>query len=435
MKPEEIDDIIESYVMNKLSEFEKSTFEDQLKNHPEWLEKLKLHQTLLNTINPNRQAFINTLTRLNAITKNENKSTSQTLKIITYLIFTSIIILLCIWLYIKIVSPKNQLNRLYNTYMVAPVTLRAELTSLGITTESVITPEADSILNVAELKYVDGKIDEATSTLEEYKGISDSNLLFFPLALLYLIQGKADDAISFLEISNHDQNEISWYKAMAYLKLKEQDLCVEELLKINDHNRWAAKSKILLQKLNLNDVKKSIKKVDSTFFDTLRKPNTKIDKESLPFVLTKEIYDSNDVKIMAFAKLEIFDPFSNITLRTIDENQKIEIPIRQYLSGEYISVVKILDSINLDDSFTEALFLKGLVYYKIQKFSQSKNIFAKLKTLGIFQEDPLEWNILLCIISEGNKNSNEFNQLLNKILENKNHTFNAKALKLRNLIY
>ena len=59
MNEEEIDDIIERYVLNTMAPDERIAFESELKVHPEWKEKIRFHDLLLSLLNSESKSFKN----------------------------------------------------------------------------------------------------------------------------------------------------------------------------------------------------------------------------------------------------------------------------------------------------------------------------------------------------------------------------------------
>lgn len=242
MKPEELDDLTERYVMNALLPGERSLFESQLKDHPEWEERIKLHQLLKSSLNPARISFRQKLKDINT----DSKKKADHSRIIPWIIriAAGLLIIVSAGYYLFINYSKKSPERLYTLYMTAPSALSPELIPLRGLSEPGKLSTKDSILHLADTKYIEGSIAEAITTLKSYPNIPNDDKVLFQLGLLYLIQGDANEAIVYFQkASRYDQNEINWYSAMAYLKLNQTNQCKIALNKINTDSRWSVKSK------------------------------------------------------------------------------------------------------------------------------------------------------------------------------------------------
>lgn len=249
MHPEELDDTIERYTMNALPPAERSLFESQLKDHPEWVERIMLHRVLKTTFNPVRKSFRDKLVQINSDTHYKTKHS----RVIPWMIriAAGLMILLSAGYYLFLNPTKKSPEKIYRIYMHVPGTLSPELSGLRGQLEPFKLTTKDSILHLADTKYIEGNIAEAISTLKSNLNAANDDKARFQLGLLYLIQGDANEAIVYFQkASRYDQNEINWYSAMAYLKLNQLDQCKSALTKINIDSRWSAKSNECLKLMN-----------------------------------------------------------------------------------------------------------------------------------------------------------------------------------------
>lgn len=249
MHPEELDDLIERYAMNALPPAKRSLFESQLKDHPDWVERIMLHQVLKSTLNPARKSFRDKLVQINTDSQHKTKHS----RVIPWMIriAAGVMILFSAGYYLFFISTKKSPEGIYKIYMQAPSALSPELIGLRGQLEPLKLTTEDSILHLADTKYIEGNFAEAISALKSYPNVPNDDKILFQLGLLYLIQGDANEAIVYFQkASRYDQNEINWYSAMAYLKLNQLDQCKSALNKINTDSRWSAKSNECLKLMN-----------------------------------------------------------------------------------------------------------------------------------------------------------------------------------------
>jgi hypothetical protein len=125
MKKDDLDDLIERYILNKLNTDELTSFENQLTMHPEWRIKVEWQKTLKNAMNRELLGFQNQIKMINKV--HGYKSKSEYLSIEKYLnmkffvwaiLFTFLILFVFYLIHQKtkdkIINQKNIENELYN---------------------------------------------------------------------------------------------------------------------------------------------------------------------------------------------------------------------------------------------------------------------------------------------------------------------------------
>lgn len=107
--------------------------------------------------------------------------------------------------------------------------------------------------------------------------------------------------------------------------------------------------------------------------------------------------------------------------------------ITAYNSGDYTKAIPFFQGIVVDDPrYAEAQFYLGHTLLNNEDFSGAANQFKKIQTLN----DPrytenAEWYQVVAQLSAEETND-EFHTLLNKIVNDENHTFNSQAVVLQN---
>ncbi|MBL0110459.1 MAG: hypothetical protein IPP42_06230 [Saprospiraceae bacterium] len=92
MNEEEIDDIIERYVLNTMAPDERIAFESELKVHPEWKEKIRFHDLLLSLLNSESKSFKNAVHSAKLIqSKNAKYNYPKIIAVFLSLLFLTLI--------------------------------------------------------------------------------------------------------------------------------------------------------------------------------------------------------------------------------------------------------------------------------------------------------------------------------------------------------
>lgn len=178
-------------------------------------------------------------------------------------------------------------------------------------------------------------------------------------------------------------------------------------------------------------------KLDSLSFKT----NTLQDKIKVSNDTNKIINDtvSNNLKMQlySFANNEIYDPYIQLNFRVFPDSTEninsLDVVINKYIKKDYKNaLVKIND---LSDTIIDKQFLKSLILFKIHKYSEAFNILNDIKRDHNIQDDIMDWNKLMCLMSENKYNSKDVKELLSRISKSNSSRFKIKAIKLQNILY
>ncbi|NOT38803.1 MAG: hypothetical protein HOP11_15625 [Saprospiraceae bacterium] len=101
-----------------------------------------------------------------------------------------------------------------------------------------------------------------------------------------------------------------------------------------------------------------------------------------------------------------------------------------YVNGKYQEVIRILGNISSDDE--SMIYLRAHSYFMLGEFNKAIYDFEALQNSFQYKYDA-QWNKLLCFL--GNRNFNQFNSEISKIIEDKDHPFYDKAKKLNEEIH
>lgn len=86
-----------------------------------------------------------------------------------------------------------------------------------------------------------------------------------------------------------------------------------------------------------------------------------------------------------------------------------------------------------DPRYTYAKLLSGYACFKLRRFQQAEAHFQYvIKQNKMPYKEDAEWNLLLTQLAMGKGNSNEFLQLLKKLIDDKDHTYNTEAITMSN---
>ncbi len=86
MNEELIDDNIERYVLNKMSPEELNIFEAELKLHPDWMEKIRLHELMISSLSSEKRLFKNVAYSSKLVPIKNTYTRSRYLKIMFFIL-------------------------------------------------------------------------------------------------------------------------------------------------------------------------------------------------------------------------------------------------------------------------------------------------------------------------------------------------------------
>ena len=109
--------------------------------------------------------------------------------------------------------------------------------------------------------------------------------------------------------------------------------------------------------------------------------------------------------------------------------------LRAYESGNFAEAVEFFKTIpEADSRYIEAQFYLGHSLYQNKAYATANTAFEKVtNSKDIRFEEEAEWYLALSHLAENNLNT-DFNNLLNKMADDKDHIYHSKAQNLRNKI-
>lgn len=252
MTPEELDELAERYASGKMGPDELMEYEAISKNHPELKEIFTMNQALYQTLNSRQIAFRKKIdlirSDLSPLANNPGKKKGL---IFWISLAAVIIILLSMVIFFNSKKSPPTPEELYLAYMQRPASLSPDLSpNRSGAADSFNRKPEDSVLILADEKYMKGQFQEAIQILELASIYSATERIRFQTALLYLMAGQPREAITiFKTIRQYNQSEIYWYAALGYLQINEPENARNNLILIEQDSRWYQKSRELLGKL------------------------------------------------------------------------------------------------------------------------------------------------------------------------------------------
>lgn len=249
MTPEEWDEMVERYALGNMGPDEIKEYEAYRNNHPEWKKYSLLNQTLSRTLSPGQSTFRK---KLLTIRSEVHLSTPKKHTALFWIsLAAGITILLSLVLFYRTKKLPSTSVELYLAYMQPPASLSPDLSpNRSGTSDSIHRKPEDSVLIVADEKYMKGQFQEAIQVLELASIHSATERIRFQTALLYLMADQPREAITILKtIRQYNPSEINWYTALGYLRINEPDNAKNHLIPIQQDSRWYIKSRELINKL------------------------------------------------------------------------------------------------------------------------------------------------------------------------------------------
>lgn len=249
MTPEEWDELAERYALGNMGPDEIKEYEAYRNQHPEWKKDSLLNQTLSRTLSPGQTTFRKKLLTIRSDIQLSTPKKHTTLFWIS--LAAGITILLSLVIFYSTKKLPSTSVELYLAYMQSPASLSPDLSpNRSGTSDSIHRKPEDSVLIVADEKYMKGQFQEAIQVLELASIHSATERIRFQTALLYLMADQPREAITiFKTIRQYNPSEIYWYTALGYLRINEPENAKINLLLIESDSRWYQKSRELINKL------------------------------------------------------------------------------------------------------------------------------------------------------------------------------------------
>jgi len=139
---------------------------------------------------------------------------------------------------------------------------------------------------------------------------------------------------------------------------------------------------------------------------------------------------SNNRELLAMAD-ELHDPYDASGVRGDGEDTAsvIQKAAVAYTEKDFKKVVNLLQNPSEDDR-TEALKLRAHAYFQLKSYSKAATDFKELTSSFSYKYNA-EWNLLLSYLAQLPKQQAAFDTLLNQIVGNVEHPFNAQAKGLQ----
>ncbi len=160
--------------------------------------------------------------------------------------------------------------------------------------------------------------------------------------------------------------------------------------------------------------------------DKKRSPETNTTEE-------KRIVKPYEQEYLALAE-SFYSPYSVSSLRKDQKNElagsAFELARQAYIDKKWELVIQILDHPE-QDLRTESLKLRSHALFQLRQFEKAAEDFKELSDGFSFYKYDAEWNQLLCYLALMPEKTVAFEALLHKILDNADHPFREKALKIQ----
>jgi tetratricopeptide (TPR) repeat protein len=250
MEKSERYELIEQYLSNQLDPKERASFEAQLSENQELYEETQMHKDLALAL---KSEFRNTLESINKeLNSSKNTKVGYYLKVTfnKWTIAASLLLLMSLG-YVYLRNRLNLGNDLFEKYFIAPTSLSPEFSiERGLKDTLINYTQLQNILMQADNYFINGDFSAAIALLKTYPVELNEEKIFFQLGVLYIVSGKADLALSELnKISKYNLSDVIWYKAMAYLKLKNISSARTEIKKLSNDPKWKMQAESILAKL------------------------------------------------------------------------------------------------------------------------------------------------------------------------------------------
>lgn len=437
-------ELIERYLLGRASPEDKLVFESLKTNDPEFAHEVNLQEQLLKSLRQAQQAveFRRTLERVALADKKSlpQKPIFRIYPILAVAVSLAFLISASWWFFLR-QDPELPLSHqdLFAEYFKLPTSLA----------QPIVTRDGDGLNNL--LTQIDSIGIELCNSWErkEYKTVltflgqleildstgTMAKEIAWQKGLVYLSLDRPDEALVWLDQAdqNHMEDKV-WFMALAYLDIGQWEMARPLLQTIvaSNYGRKNQASSLLEKGQNLSSNSDNLP--SSTPAQKENSPDQSKDSNKKdPDRLTPSS-SGNKRQIMALATEEWFvDPDMPIQIRsnTGKPVSNIHLMADAYSEKKYLQVIDFGKTwTSKDPEYAQWQPIWASAYMRSGQFNKGYSLWLEAEQKGFASADLSQWNQLVCLLAVLPSERTTFNQLLDKILSDKEHTFYENATRL-----
>ncbi|MBK7345064.1 MAG: hypothetical protein IPJ06_19395 [Saprospiraceae bacterium] len=438
-------ELIERYLLGRASPEDKLVFESLKTSDPDFAREVNLQEQLLKSLRQAQQAveFRRTLERVALADKKSlpQKPIFRIYPILAVAVSLALLISASWWLFFR-QDPQLPLSHqdLFAEYFKLPVSLAQPIvTRDGDGLNNQLTP-IDSLGVALSNSWERKEYKTVLTFLEQLEILDTTGMMAGEIAwqkgLVYLSLDRPDEALVWLNQAdqNHMEDKV-WFIALAYLDMGQWEMARPLLQTIvaSNYGRKNQASSLLEKGQNLPSNPDTFPPSASpapkeNSHDQLKDSNNKDPNKFTPSL------SGSERQIMASATEEWFiDPDMPIQIRsnTGKPVSNIHLMADAYSEKKYLQVIDYGTTWTPEDpGYAQWQPIWASAYVRSGQFKKGYSLWLEAEQKGFASADLSQWNQLVCLLAELPSERTTFNQLLEKILSDKEHTFYENATRL-----